>query len=44
MNLRNNLKSMKMTKGELVHDYFSRVKENIEAINDKIQKSWTYQP
>ena len=39
MNLRNSLKSMKIAKGEFVHDYFSRIhqiKEQIEAISEKI--------
>ncbi len=39
MNLRNSLKSMKMTKGESIHYYFSRIhqiKEKIEAIGKNI--------
>src|SRR5271168_3760792 len=39
MSLRNSLKNMKMTKGESVHDYFSRIhqiKEHIEAIVENV--------
>ena len=39
VNLRNYLKSLKMAKGESVHDYFSRIHqlmEQIEAIGEKI--------
>jgi hypothetical protein len=39
MNLRTQLKSTKMQKGETIHDYFSRIsqfKEKIEAIGDTL--------
>jgi hypothetical protein len=41
MNLRNQLKNTKMQKGEIVHDYFSRVsqfKEQQEEIGDKLDE------
>jgi hypothetical protein len=41
MNLRNQLKNTKMQKGEIVHDYFSRVsqfKEQLEAIGDTLDE------
>jgi hypothetical protein len=41
MNLRTQLKNTKMQKGEIVHDYFSRVsqfKEQLEAIGDNLRE------
>jgi hypothetical protein len=41
MNLRTQLKNTKMQKGEIVHDYFSRVsqfKEQLEAIGDNLDE------
>jgi hypothetical protein len=41
MNLRTQLKNTKMQKGEIVHDYFSRVthfKEKLEAIGDNLDE------
>ena len=41
MNLRAQLKSTKMNKGESIHEYFTRVsqfKEQLEAIEDKIDE------
>jgi hypothetical protein len=41
MNLRNQLKNTKMQKGETVHDYFSRVsqfKEELEEIGDNLDE------
>ena len=41
MNLRAQLKSTKMRKGESIHEYFTRVsqfKEQLEAIEDKIDE------
>ena len=41
MNLRSQLKSTKMSKGESIHEYFTRVsqfKEKLEAIEDKIDE------
>ena len=41
MNLRAQLKSTKMSKGESIHEYFTRVsqfKEQLEAIEDKIDE------
>ena len=41
MNLRAQLKITKMSKGESIHEYFTRVsqfKEQIEAIEDKIDE------
>jgi hypothetical protein len=41
MNLRNQLKNTKMQKGEIIHDYFSRVsqfKEQLEEIRDKLDE------
>ena len=41
MNLRAQLKSTKMNKGESIHEYFTRVskfKEQLEAIKDKIDE------
>ena len=41
MNLRSQLESTKMSKGESIHEYFTRVsqfKEQLEAIEDKIDE------
>ena len=41
MNLRSQLKSTKMRKGESIHEYFTRVsqlKEKLEVIGDKIDE------
>jgi hypothetical protein len=41
MNLRTQLKNTKMQKGEIVHDYFSKVsqfKEQLEAIGDNLDE------
>ena len=41
MNLKSQLKSTNMSKGESIHEYFTRVsqfKEQIEAIEDKIDE------
>jgi hypothetical protein len=41
MNLRTQLKSSRMQKGETIHDYFSRVfqfKEQLEAVGDNLDK------
>ena len=44
MNFRAQLKSTKMSKGESIHEYFTRVsqfEEQLESIEDKIVGNWT---
>jgi hypothetical protein len=41
MNLRTQIKNTKMHKGEIVHDYFSRIsqfKEKLEGIRDNVDE------